>query len=584
MKITSRILGRNILGVLVLSFVFLGKIEAQILPPDFNCVRGDTLFWDLPTNNCGPFVSYEIWASQSPTGPFALQGTVTTQSQNFYAFINPSGQQWYFYLLSNYNCPGQTAIPSDTLDNRPPLISPIQTVSVEGGVAVVTWQPSPSPEVSGYIIYRETNIGVIPIDTVFGSNTFIDLASMPGAGPESYFVNAMDACGNTSIFDAKHTSIFLEAAPLPCRQSIQLTWNLYEGWTNGIAEQQIWSGINGATLAQTAGAGTSSGSFEVKNVMDGATYCFEIRAVEAVTGAIVKSNQVCLQADIIQSAAGMFLANVSVTGGGEVQLTWDWNPQAELVEFEVLRSNQNTGYQSIVSQSVTPPLSASNTYNDAGSNANSEKVFYKIQTLDLCDSVLTTNYGSTIYLTAQPLPGNINQLNWTAFDIENASVSSYSIFKIVGGFTSEITTVGGGSTSYQDSYDPNNVDEAQACYYVVANSKIVTQNGQSIDQKSRSNTACVKQAARIFAPNAFVPEGFNQEFKPLIVLGDLANYEMLIFDRYGQQVFATNDPDTGWVGQQNGKNLPQGLYAYIITVTQSNGRVTEKRGTVLLIR
>ena len=44
-------------AVLAFGFVFLSKISAQILPPDFTCVRGDTLFWDLPVNNCGPFVS-----------------------------------------------------------------------------------------------------------------------------------------------------------------------------------------------------------------------------------------------------------------------------------------------------------------------------------------------------------------------------------------------------------------------------------------------------------------------------------------------------------------------------------------------
>ncbi|MBK9018264.1 MAG: hypothetical protein IPM82_31795 [Saprospiraceae bacterium] len=152
---------KKILAAFAFGFVFFGKMQAQILPPDFRCVRGDTLFWDLPVNNCGPFVGYEIWASQSPTGPFLLQGTVANQSQDFYAFVNPSGEQWYFYLTSNFNCPGQMAIPSDTLDNRPPVVSPIETVSVEGGLAVVNWAPSPSPEVFGYIIYRQTSIGVI---------------------------------------------------------------------------------------------------------------------------------------------------------------------------------------------------------------------------------------------------------------------------------------------------------------------------------------------------------------------------------------------------------------------------------------
>ncbi|MBI1226913.1 MAG: T9SS type B sorting domain-containing protein [Bacteroidetes bacterium] len=575
---------KNIFAVLAFGFVFLGKMEAQIMPPNLQCVRGDTLFYVLPTNNCGPFLSYDIWASQSLNGPYTLQGSVTNPTQDFYAFVNPSGQQWFFYMTSNYDCPSQQAIPSDTLDNRPPIVSPIQTVSVENGQAVVTWQPSPSAEVTGYIIYRETSIGVIPVDTVYSGNTYTDLNSEPNLGPESYFVNALDPCGNTSIFDAKHTSIFVEATPIPCNQSVKLNWNTYQGWSNGIGEQQIWFGINGGALTMAADAGSSGGSFEVENLVDGATYCFEVHAVEAVTGAVAKSNQTCLQVDIVQSAAGMYLANVSVTNGGDVNLTWDWNPLAELVEYQVLRSDQNADYQPIEVQSTTAPLTATNTYTDLDGGADVGKVFYKIQTLDVCDSVLATNYGSTIYLTATPLAGNINQVKWTPFDFENATVTSYTLYKIVGGNVSVLEMLSSSTHSYQHNYDATNIEEAQACYYVVAHASLITQNGQTIEIESRSNRACVQQAARIFAPNAFVPEGFNQEFKPLIVLGDLAAYEMHIFDRYGQEVFTTNDPDAGWYGQKNGKNLAQGLYVYVIKVTQASGKLTEKRGTVLLIR
>ncbi|MBI5916207.1 MAG: gliding motility-associated C-terminal domain-containing protein, partial [Bacteroidetes bacterium] len=85
-------------------------------------------------------------------------------------------------------------------------------------------------------------------------------------------------------------------------------------------------------------------------------------------------------------------------------------------------------------------------------------------------------------------------------------------------------------------------------------------------------------------PNAFAPEGFNQEFRPLIVLGDLTKYEMRIFDRYGQEVFVSTVPDEGWNGKKDGRDLAQGVYVYTINVTQASGKKTEKRGTVLLLR
>ncbi|MBI5916989.1 MAG: hypothetical protein HY842_16585, partial [Bacteroidetes bacterium] len=355
---------KKIITVLAFGCLFFTKIQAQILPPDFLCVRGDTLFWDVPVNTCGPFNGYEVWASQNVNGPYTLQATVTNQAQDFFAFINPSGQQWFFYLVSNYNCPGQMALPSDTLDNRPPEVSPIESASVESGLAVVTWQPSPSPEVFAYVIYRETPIGVIPIDTVFSGNTFTDLNSNPETASESYFVNALDRCGNTSIFDLKHTTIFLTAAVNPCRQSVSLNWNTYQNWPNGIGEQQIWVSENGGALVPKTDAGTGAAGFEYGNVTDGAAYCFVLQAVEAVTGNVAKSNQVCVTADIVQSVEGLYLRNVTVGPADEVEVTWVWNTTAEVNEVQVLSSNQNAGYQQVVTQTPQPPLTAVNTLTD----------------------------------------------------------------------------------------------------------------------------------------------------------------------------------------------------------------------------
>jgi gliding motility-associated-like protein len=571
--------------VLVAFGLFLSvKMAAQVQPPDFRCVRGDTLYWTPAVNSCGPFVSYEIWASQSPTGPFVLQATVPNQSQNFYPFVNPSGELWYFYLLSNHNCPGQTPIPSDTLDNRPPQVSPIESVTVEGGQTVVSWYPSPSPEVYGYVIYRQTSIGVVPVDTVFNGFAFTDPDADPTIEPVSYFVNALDPCGNTSIFDAKHTSIFLEGETIPCNQSVLLKWNRYEAWGNPIAEQQVWLGTNGGALMMVADAGGAASSFEVEDLQDEATYCFELRAVEAVTGVVSKSNQICLTVDVVHPPLGMLLENVSVNDRNEAVLTWQWDPLAELTQYQVLSSGQNTDYQPIATQAITPPLMASNSYTDSNSGAAEGRIFFKIETRDVCDSVLMSNYGSTIYLTAESITGNINQLRWTAFDFENANVNAYAIHKVSGGADAEITTQGPTSLAYDDSYDPTNLNDAQACYYVVAKFEIESQTGTTLQRESRSNTACVEQSARIYVPNAFVPEGINSEFRPLIVLGDISSYELKVYDRYGQEVFSTDDPNEGWDGRKDGRNLAQGVYTYTIQLKQENGKTQVKKGQLTLIR
>ena len=257
---------------------------SQIFPPEFLCVNSDTLIWNLPTNTCGTFNSYEIYFSANETGPFTLLTTITDENQSTYFHATAGGNVWYYYFLSDYNCPGEMAISSDTLDNRPAEVSVIEVVSVENGLVDLSWYPSPSPEVIGYIIYRETNIGFIPIDTVFSGTTYTDLDALPNNTVETYFVNALDQCGNTSIFDDPHNTILLETAVDICSQTILLNWNPYQNWQNSTEEHRIWLSINSAPFQMVDVTDGAATSYLFENANDSDEYCFYVEAVESVTG------------------------------------------------------------------------------------------------------------------------------------------------------------------------------------------------------------------------------------------------------------------------------------------------------------
>ena len=90
----------------------------------------------------------------------------------------------------------------------------------------------------------------------------------------------------------------------------------------------------------------------------------------------------------------------------------------------------------------------------------------------------------------------------------------------------------------------------------------------------------------LWAPNAFTPEeSTNQTFD--VKTNDIQRYHILIYDRRGQLVFESYDPEKPWNGNaQNGKKCPQGVYSYIISchkITHPYDQIVQ-RGTVLLIR
>jgi gliding motility-associated-like protein len=68
-----------------------------------------------------------------------------------------------------------------------------------------------------------------------------------------------------------------------------------------------------------------------------------------------------------------------------------------------------------------------------------------------------------------------------------------------------------------------------------------------------------------FVPNSFTPnnDGKNEIFKPAIC-SELNFYTMTIFNRWGQEIWRTNDPAKGWDGKHGSTDAPQGVYSYVI--------------------
>jgi gliding motility-associated-like protein len=91
--------------------------------------------------------------------------------------------------------------------------------------------------------------------------------------------------------------------------------------------------------------------------------------------------------------------------------------------------------------------------------------------------------------------------------------------------------------------------------------------------------------AAFFVPGAFTPnhDGLNDAFRPKLK-GSVRSYEFIIFDRYGQQLFATTDLNKSWDGTF--KRLPQsaGTYVWIIRYVDGNDMAHTDKGTVVLIR
>lgn len=112
--------------------------------------------------------------------------------------------------------------------------------------------------------------------------------------------------------------------------------------------------------------------------------------------------------------------------------------------------------------------------------------------------------------------------------------------------------------------------------------EIVTANGCRA-----TDSVYIIPPAQIHFPNAFTPDGdgINEVFGPVSHM--VSTYEMTIFDRWGEQIFASSDEEPVWDGKVNGNMAPTGVYVYkykaeghYMPPQEGYGHVTLIRGTI----
>jgi gliding motility-associated-like protein len=89
----------------------------------------------------------------------------------------------------------------------------------------------------------------------------------------------------------------------------------------------------------------------------------------------------------------------------------------------------------------------------------------------------------------------------------------------------------------------------------------------------------------LYFPNAFTPnnDGRNDVFRA-IGNRSVKNYELTIYNRWGQAVFHTNSVLQGWNGKINGIEQAPAVYVWIAQYRTKEGVLKERKGSMILVR
>lgn len=181
---------------------------------------------------------------------------------------------------------------------------------------------------------------------------------------------------------------------------------------------------------------------------------------------------------------------------------------------------------------------------------------------------ITDDCGNELLITQNfQIGDNIPNVSFTpsATIISNANLD--------GGGQIDFTNTTTGAQTYLWDFGDSITSNDFSTSHVFDNS---TAGGYVVTLYGYSEYGCVDSASVViqvrvellyYIPNTFTPDGdeFNQTFQPIFESGfDAHDWNMTIYNRWGEIVFESNNHEVGWDGTYGGKIVQQGTYTYKI--------------------
>ena len=235
---------------------------------------------------------------------------------------------------------------------------------------------------------------------------------------------------------------------------------------------------------------------------------------------------------------------------------------------------------------------ADTTFHDANVNlAEASSLLYKVEMRDAQQLLMGTSTTASAVLLS--VNGNNNEANLSWTEVVPWLVDSTQVFKEVGNrFIHIASSVG---TTYTDT----NVESDETYRYYVRTFGHYTLEGimQPLVNYSAIKTVRIghEEPTEEFSytlPNVITPngDGFNDIFEPKVTgLSQITGANTVIFNRWGNILYDTDDPLIQWDGKSKQTNMdcPPGTYFYVTDITFVGTAGEEKmhlQGSITIVR
>jgi gliding motility-associated-like protein len=382
-----------------------------------------------------------------------------------------------------------------------------------------------------------------------------------------------------------------------------------------------WSGtgITSAANGTFGASNTPSGNYSITYITTGAcsnSFNQVVQVIENLNATIGSAGPFCEDASpftlTAASAGGVWSGTGAITAGGQIApstldagtYTFNYNINnngclsSDNVQVTVnalplpsFTTSTTNGCSplSVTFTNTSNPLGSSCVWYVNGTPAGNGNTLSEIFTGSSCEDIgimITDAAGCSQSMTMTDVvcvnPNPSASFSWSPIEPMLGGTVAFENTSI-GGVTYIWDINGQGASGESVSYNvPSETDgQFTACLEVVG-------PGGCMD--AQCYTVLVSAESYIFVPNSFTPDadGTNDVFAPVIVgLTNDYRYTFRIYDRWGEVIFETNDPNDVWTGNVHGGNFyaQPDAYVYEITLQLRAGELPfRKVGSVVLIR
>lgn len=418
------------------------------------------------------------------------------------------------------------------------------------------------------------SLAIVPDPPI--TSSYVDLTADAHVQPRSYRIQSIetsqDITDNVSTFYLTHEYD-------SCLRQINLSWDdldedAVQFTPNMWTPSQFVINIEEDGNLRTETVNANNQEILITDLQENTNYKFTIETSWQETSETSLSNPINLFTEMPQSPDNIRAISASANGEN-TDLKFLVASNSELDTYKLLTSTSRDGTYDTLQ---TINSAASYIYaTHENSNPDSEVNFYKLVAINQC-GYETTNSDIINNIVLQAENNDYeNSLTWNTFLEGSLKSVTYEIYRIVQDQQPELIRSFANHNDFTDNVEALQ-NYSQFCYFIRA-----TAEGAS--EYSQSNIACAYLNPTVYIPEAFTPngDGTNDLFQPVFTFIP-TDYEMRIYNRWGNVVFETSNYTEPWDGKEpNGNSARTGSYIYIIKIETPNNQIIEKRGNITVV-